>query len=111
MPYVMKDASGNIKAVSLNEVPPSGHWIEVGEDATEYLQFLETAMAKVDPFRESDIHFVRVLEDLINVLIERDVMRFTDLPEAARKRLLQRQAMRSKTTLSNIVDENQELPV
>ncbi len=111
MPYVIKDASGNIKAVSISEEAPSGHWVEVGESAAEYLQFLEAEMAKVDPFRESDIHFVRVLEDLINVLIERDVMRFTDLPEAARKRLLQRQAMRSKTTLSNILDDALELPV
>lgn len=111
MPYVMKDASGNIKAVSLSEdVPLGSEWIHI--EVAEYLYYLESAMSRVDPFRESDIHFVRVLEDLINVLIERDVMRFTDLPEAARKRLLQRQAMRSKTTLSNILDDaSMELPV
>jgi hypothetical protein len=108
MPYVLKDVAGNIKAVSLSDAAPlGGDWQPV--DIAEYMQCLESAMSKVDPFRESDIHLARVLEDLIGVLIDRDVIRFTDLPEAARKRLLDRQALRSKTELSNILDDSAEL--
>lgn len=107
MPYVLKDAMGNIKAVSLSDdMPLGGEWMHI--DLAEYMHCLESAMTKVDPFRESDIHLARVLEDLITVLTERDVIRFTDLPEAARKRLLDRQALRSETQLSDILDEGTE---
>ncbi|MDZ4098846.1 MAG: hypothetical protein U1E13_09105 [Methylophilaceae bacterium] len=110
MPYVLKDNDGNIKAVSLSDAVPLGSdWHSV--DIAEYLHCLESAMAKVEPFRESDIRLARVLEDLINVLINRDVIRFTDLPEAARRRLLERQALRSKTSLSNILDDSGELSI
>lgn len=107
MPYVLKDAMGNIKAVSLSDdTPLGGEWVPI--DLAQYMHCLESAMTRVDPFRESDIHLARVLEDLISVLTERDVIRFTDLPEAARKRLLERQALRSKTQLSDILDEGAE---
>ena len=39
---------------------------------------------------------VRVLEDLINLLIDNGVIRITDLPEAAQQKLLERGALRSK---------------
>lgn len=110
MPYVLKDSNGKIKAVSLSDdVPLGGDWQLL--DMAEYLHCLETAISKVDPFRESDIHLARVLEDLINVLIDSDVIRFTDLPEPARRRLLERQALRNKTSLSNIVDDTSELSI
>lgn len=107
MPYVLRNADGSIRAISPDEEMASLlGWEKVNDDSADYLQFLESTIAKVDPFRESDIHLARVLEDLVSVLIERDVIRFTDLPEAARKRLLERQALRQKKTqLSNILDE------
>lgn len=107
MPYVLRNADGSIQAISTDEAMANlPAWERIGDDAADYLRFLESTIAKVDPFRESDIHLARVLEDLVSVLIERDVIRFTDLPEAARKRLLERQALRQKKTqLSNILDE------
>jgi hypothetical protein len=110
MPYVLRNADGSIQAVSSNEAMASlPAWESIDEHAPDYMLFLESAISTADPFRESDIHLARVLEDLINVLIERDVIRFTDLPEAARKRLLERQALRQKRTqLSNILDDASE---
>ncbi|MDP2248471.1 MAG: hypothetical protein Q8J65_10095 [Nitrosomonadales bacterium] len=107
MPYVLRNADGSIQAISNNEDMASvPAWESVDAHAPDYLLFLESAISIADPFRESDIHLARVLEDLINVLIERDVIRFTDLPEPARKRLLERQALRQKRTqLSDILDD------
>jgi hypothetical protein len=44
---------------------------------------------------QSDLALVRVLEDLIDTLIERGVMQFTDLPEAAQSKLLGRRESRA----------------
>jgi hypothetical protein len=111
MPYVLRNADGSIQAISRVEprneaMATNPAWESVDEHAADYLLFLESTISVADPFRESDIHLARVLEDLISVLIERDVIRFTDLPEAARKRLLERQALRQKKTqLSDILDD------
>jgi hypothetical protein len=40
------------------------------------------------------LSFVRVLEDVIDLLVERGVIRFTDLPLAAQTKLLQRRDSR-----------------
>jgi hypothetical protein len=44
---------------------------------------------------ESDLAIARVLEDLIDVLILRGVIQFTDLPEAAQSKLLSRRQTRA----------------
>ncbi|CAG0959927.1 hypothetical protein MTYP_00670 [Methylophilaceae bacterium] len=105
MPYVMRNTDGAICAVSTE---PQEGWEWVAQNEKEYIQFLEVRLPGHDPFRESDIQLARVLEDLINVLIDQDVIRFTDLPEAARKRLLERQSMRQKNQQGYILDETSE---
>ena len=44
---------------------------------------------------QTDIGLARVLEDLIDVLITRGVIQFTDLPEAAQAKLLERRETRA----------------
>jgi hypothetical protein len=45
---------------------------------------------------ESDLALVRALEDLIYVLMEKDVIVFTDLPEPVQQQLLRRQRLRER---------------
>jgi hypothetical protein len=105
MPYVLKNASGAIIASSHEAIQSNAGWQLIDDKHPEYLAFLETSLQKVAPFRESDIHLARVLEDLITLLIERDLIRFTDFPEAAQKRLIERQSMRKNHGLISIVDD------
>lgn len=102
MPYVMRDSAGRIKAVSATEQPG---WEHLDGSAREYMEFLEQAIAEQDKFRESDIHLARVLEDLIALLIEREIIRFTDFPAAAQKRLLERQSLRKQASRLNLIDD------
>lgn len=39
---------------------------------------------------------MRVLEDVINVLMDKGVISFTDLPEPAQQKLLERQSLRKR---------------
>jgi len=50
---------------------------------------------KVNALSQTDTSLVRVLEDLIDVLITRGVIQFTDLPEAAQAKLLERRETRA----------------
>ena len=104
MAYVFKDKQGIIVAASA--IDHGEGWSFVEDNAKEYVDFLENSLAKNAPFRESDIQLARVLEDLITLLIKRNIILFTDFPEAAQKRLNDRQGMRRKTQLHGLVDES-----
>lgn len=105
MAYVFKNAAGWIAAVSESENFGEG-WVFVADDDESYLAFLEQMLSKNASFRESDIQLARVLEDLISILIDGNIIRFTDFPAAAQKRLNDRQSMRKKTQLSKLMDNN-----
>ena len=108
MAYVFKNAQGAVVAASASENLGKG-WMFVEDNTKEYLDFLENALAGGAEFRESDIQLARVLEDLISMLIERNIIRFTDFPQAAQKRLNDRQGMRKRTQLSKLIDENLDI--
>jgi hypothetical protein len=55
-----------------------------------------------NPLSSSDAGLARVTEDLIDLLIVRGVIRFTDLPLAAQNKLLERKETRAR--LSNSLD-------
>lgn len=107
MPYVLRGDDGAVLGVSQTEVSEAG-WIAVDEGSKEYLDYLDAAIKKEDQFRESDIQLARVLEDLISLLIDRDFIRFTDFPDPAQKRLIERQGLRSKKTNLDLLDDNDD---
>lgn len=107
MAYVLKNKDGEIIAASPIEKIGDG-WEELEGNSAEYVLFLEKTLDKTSRFRESDIQLVRVLEDLITLLIDRDVIRFTDLPTMAQKRLNIRENMRKETSLSSLMVEKDD---
>ena len=48
-----------------------------------------------NPLSETDADLARVTEDLIDILLNRGVIQFTDLPSAVQTKLLQRRQTRS----------------
>jgi len=104
MPYVLRASNGQINAVSQSSAAIKG-WEEIDSGSKEYLDYLESAIKEEDPFRESDIQLARVLEDLISLLIDRDFIHFTDFPEPAQKRLIDRQGLRMKNAKLNLLDD------
>jgi len=105
MAYILKNQLGQILAASASENMGEG-WEFVENSNADYLAFLETELSNHAAFRESDIQLARVLEDLINILIERNLIQFTDFPNAAQKRLNDRQSMRSKNRLTILLDDD-----
>jgi hypothetical protein len=45
---------------------------------------------------DSDADLLRILEDLINVLVDNNVILLTDFPEAVQHKLMNRQKVRDK---------------
>ncbi|MFW8566950.1 hypothetical protein [Orrella sp. 11846] len=61
-------------------------------------------------FQELDVEFIRVLEDLIDVLVSNGTLRLTDLPADALQKLSQRKQARTRLrdALDLIEDEEDE---
>jgi hypothetical protein len=119
MPYVKRDATGRIIAMSLvkPETWALHDWVELDRDYKELNAFEESVGGSDDDalisnlrwmseVEASDRAFIRVLEDLIDVLVDRGVIRFTDLPEAAQAKISQRQSMRRKIHDLNLLDDD-----
>ena len=91
MPYVKRDEQGRITTVNLE---PGEGLEEVPATSPELIDFMNRMGLEQDTLQQSDMRLVRVLEDLIDLLIDRDVIRFTDLPLPAQEKLMKRRSMR-----------------
>ena len=65
----------------------------------------ETTVA-LEKLAESDQALIRVVEDLIDTLIGKDLLRFTDLPEAAQAKLLERRNLRHSVNALNLLQDD-----
>ncbi len=90
MPFVKRNAEGRIEAAFA--APAAGAEEELRADDPEIVGFLHGP----DRARwvESDLALARVLEDLIDVLLNRHVIAFSDLPPAAQEKLIARRGLR-----------------
>ena len=92
MPYVQRDSSGAISAVSETSTQDFTEHVEVGD--RELDQFF-SRLRRYSDLAETDLDFVRVLEDLLDVLLNKNVLLFTELPVEAQQKVLKRQALRN----------------
>ena len=107
MPYVQRDAHGLIQSLHLEAGPGQGEWLAA--DAPELLAFLATAApgseaapAPREAYAALDADFVRVLEDLVDVLIGRGIIRITDLPNEAQTKLFARKSFRDRVNQNSL---------
>jgi hypothetical protein len=89
--HVFRDAKGAIQSVS-RELQPGSELL--GENDPEVQSFFKAPPEA--SFDAADADFVRVLEDLIDTLIWKNVIHHTDLPPAAQKKLMIRKGLRTR---------------
>lgn len=105
MPYAMRNASGEIVALFAQASDNATEFVDV--NLPEVRAFVGLSKSTtigpeiIEHLSSSDMHMVRVLEDLLEVLIANKVILFTDLPTAAQVKLLERRSARSKLTSSS----------
>ncbi len=106
MPYVKRDAEGRIAAVAKT---PADGYSEVACGAPELQTFMREMGMEPNSLAESDMRLVRVLEDLIDLLISRDLIRFTDLPRPAQEKLLERRSLRQSMGALDLLGSGDEI--
>jgi hypothetical protein len=111
MAYIRRDPQGQIIAVFDTPQPDANEFMS--PNAPELLTFLGQTSdggAVRTLLSSSDQALIRVIEDLINTLIDKGVILFTDLPPAAREKLANREKFRDHlSSLENLMNDDQGL--
>ncbi|MES2718999.1 MAG: hypothetical protein V4795_24785 [Pseudomonadota bacterium] len=98
MPYVRRDAQGALLSLHRQAEGGATEWLADNDGLV--LAFL--AQQQAQGFQQLDADFIRVLEDLIDVLVDKHVINMTDLPAAARDKLAARRDHRRPTPLAEL---------
>ena len=97
MLYVERDKAGNI--IALHMKPEANAHEQKAIMDEEILEFLDKSV-DTDPWVQllslSDIGIIRILEDLIDLLIRKNIFMLTDLPEEAQKKIMERKRVRER---------------
>lgn len=102
--YVQRDAKGLIVMVSKEATDECSEYLVPG--SSELAAFFAIEQDEAEKLRESDMEFVRVLEDVITLLMDKGVLCFTDLPEKAQEKLLDRQSLRTRVNAVGILHDD-----
>ena len=94
MAYVKRDNSGAIVAASARADESCTEYVEA-EDA-QLQAFLQNLAGDHSGLGATDQDFVRVLEDVVNLLIAKGVILFTELPDSAQQKIMNRQHLREQ---------------
>lgn len=94
MLYVARDSSGAI--CELHPMPMGNAQEALPADSPEALQFIHERWRQ-NELAGLDRDFVRAIEDMIELLIAKDIILFTDLPPKVQEKLLRRKEVRGQT--------------
>lgn len=106
--YVKRDSAGTIVAIS--KFVDAGFTESLADDNVELLAFIQNAKSIGQrELEQTDQTMARVMEDVVNLLVEQGVIRFTDLPDAAQHKLLNRRELRGKRQGVDLLDDGDNL--
>jgi len=112
MPYIKRNADNSIHSVAQEK--DEEHTEYLAATANDIVHFLSTQKKEIlskHVLAESDKEIARVTEDLINLLISKNIILFTELPSAVQEKLLSREKLRSNlnNVMDNFLDEDELL--
>ena len=100
MPYVRRNAAGVIDSLHRDR---SGGAVEFLDDLHPEVQaFVGRAPADAEDFGRLDADFVRVIEDVIDTLIVKNIINITDLPGEAQAKLFARKTFRERVSRNSL---------
>ena len=108
--YIKRNDQGQI--IGIREIQSEEFNELASDDDPEYLKFLKCEACKSSiaksTLEKSDTELVRVLEDVIELLISKNIIQFTDLPPAAREKLSRRQNLRESHRSLKLFSEHDD---
>ena len=105
--YVERSAEGKIIGLRKEPSPNSTEVKSLSDQ--EVVDFLEQNLEN-DKLKlllsRTDMSFIRLLEDLIDLLMKKNIVILTEFPEKAQEKLISRKRIREKISSQNLVVED-----
>lgn len=99
MPYVSRNAMGQIESLHRTASETASEFVDDQHpDLHEFLGSFEDGEA----FTRLDAGFVRVIEDLVDVLLAKNILNITDLPAEAQAKLFARKGFRDRLSSNSL---------
>jgi hypothetical protein len=96
MPYVSRNAAGQITALHRSADSGAGEYLQPTDPEVQRFLGVDDAPQRGSDFAPLDDDFVRVLEDVVDTLIRKGLLTITDLPDAAQAKLFARKSFRKR---------------
>ncbi|VVN38144.1 hypothetical protein PS645_05230 [Pseudomonas fluorescens] len=105
--YVQRNAQGQLMRVEGQAYADFSETLPADHPEVQAWFASEVVASNLRQLKQSDLDMIRVLDDLIQVLTDKGVIRVTDLPAAAQAKLMDRsQAREALGGLSHLVDDD-----
>jgi hypothetical protein len=107
MAYIKRNEFGKIIAIASEYMEG---FVEVSDVDRDELESAGIDMVLQDgSLAKSDIEFVRVIEDVIELLMAKNLIQFTELPQASQQKMLRRQKKRENFSRSlNLLETSED---
>lgn len=97
MLFVERNKQGKIVALRASaEEGATEHKTVVDQEIVDFLSQGKASDSWLRILSQSDVGIIRILEDVIDLLIEKNIIMFTELPEDAQTKLRERKMIRKK---------------
>ncbi|WP_409306507.1 tryptophan synthase subunit beta [Pectobacterium sp. B1J-3] len=104
MLYIQRNSDGHL--IRAEDAPFPEMTEELSRDAPEVIAWQKS----LQQLRQSDLEMVRVLEDLIQVLMQKGLINITDFPQAAQLKLIGRAQAREALngSLNKLIGDDED---
>lgn len=110
MPFIKRDETGKIIGIFCEKQNDDDDELSVNDiEIIEFLESEDFSQYTNHLLHQSDNDFIRVLEDLIDILLDKHILLLTDLPKAAQQKLLKRKNIRKKYVQSILSEEEDDI--
>ena len=100
MPYVRRNAEGTITSLHRERSPEAVEYLD--DRHPDVQAFVGNTSRQPEEFSRLDADFVRVLEDVIDTLIIKNIINITDLPGEAQAKLFARKTLRERVSKNSL---------
>lgn len=100
MPYVRRNADGSISSLHRERTLDAPEFLD--DLHSEVQAFVGHGANTPENFNRLDADFVRVIEDVIDTLIVKNIINITDLPGEAQAKLFARKSFRERVSKSSL---------
>ncbi|WP_095110086.1 tryptophan synthase subunit beta [Pseudomonas sp. Irchel 3E20] len=106
--YVQRDAQGQLIRVEATAYAEATETLPADNHEIQDWYANEAVEVSLKQLKQSDLDMIRVLDDLIQVLTSKGVIRVTDLPPAAQAKLMDRtQAREALGGLGGLINDDE----